>query len=273
MARKVVFDSNTWRKIASPSKFLKDPDIGFYQKIHDACHSGTITGYLSETTFTLEQIKRDDRLDWIKSGAQVAITETTDIPGVLGIRIALMPSTTVTPANVNMVKEHLNDALSIGIQVLRSKRIAGPKSPILTDDSMFVGYASDEEFHKFNNLAGEISRDLERLGVGIANIKDLGNTHTSAAVGIHWTDGIASLPGTGENKRLVAEMVAEWADTDALATSIAHGAEFFCTNDMATGSTNKGVRSIMRPTNVAAVTQNYGIRFVSPKELVADLSL
>ena len=273
MASKVVFDSNTWRKVASPSKFLKDPDIGLYQKIHNACQSGAITGYLSETTFTLEQIKRDDRLNWIKSGAQIAVTEKTEIPGVLGIRIALMPSTTVTPADVGMVKDHLNDALGIGVQVLRSKRIAGPKSPILTDKSMFVGYSSDAEFHKFNNLSGEISRDLERLGVGIANIKDLGNTHTSPAVGIHWTDGIASLPSTDENKRRVAEMVAEWADTDALATSIAHGAEFFCTNDMATGSTNKGVRSIMLPANVAAVTQKYGIRFVSPAELVADLSL
>ncbi|MCX7176716.1 MAG: hypothetical protein NT159_22910 [Proteobacteria bacterium] len=273
MARKVVFDSNTWRKVASPSKFPNDQDIAVYQKIHAACQAGTITGLLSETTFTLEQIKRDDRLSWIKSGTQVAITETTDIPGVIGIRIVLMPSKTIAPANINMVKEHLNDALQIGIRILRSKRIAGPKSPILTDQFMFVGYASDEEFHQFNNQSGEVARDLERLGVGIANIKSLGNTHTSDEVGIHWTDGIASLPETDENKRKVAEMVAEWADTDALAASIAHGAEFFCTNDMATGSTNKGVRSIMLSTNVAAVTQKYGIQFVNPQELATKLAL
>lgn len=272
MASKVVFDSNTWRKIASPSKFQKDTDATLHQKIHEACASASISGLLSETTFTLEQIKRDDRLDWIKSGSQISVTETTEIPGVIGIRILLAPSTSIIPANVAMVKDHLEDALKIGFKILRSKRIAGPCSPILTDD-MFVKYASDQEFHHFNDLAGEISRHIELLGVGISNIKNYGNTLTSDSVGIHWTDGIASLSGTKEEKSKVAEMVAEWADVDALSTSIAHGAEFFCTNDVATGAKNRGVRSIMLPENVAAVTSKYGIKFVTPQQLASALSL
>ena len=272
MATKVVFDSNTWRKVASPSKFQKDADAPLYQRIHDACASAKISGLLSETTFTLEQIKREERLDWIKSGSQIAVTETTNIPGVIGIRIDLSPSTSITPANVGMVKDHLNDALAVGFKILRSKRIAGPRSPILTD-SMFVTYASDQDFHDLNNRSGAVSRDIEQLGVGITNIKDYGNSLTSDSVGIHWTDGIASLAGSKEERSKVAEMIAEWADVDALSTAIAHSAEFFCTNDVATGSTNKGVRSIMLPNNVAAVTAKYGIKFVNPQELASALSL
>lgn len=272
MAVKVVFDSNTWRKVASPSKFQKDADAPLYQKIHDACGSARISGLLSETTFTLEQIKRDERLDWIKSGSQITITETAGMPGAIGIRIALSPSASIKPANVGVVRDHLNDALAIGFQILRSKRIAGPRSPILTD-SMFVTYASEQEFHHFNNKSGDISRNIEKMGVGIANIKAYGSSLISDAVGIHWTDGIASLIGSKEERNKVAEMVAEWADVDALSTAIAHGAEFFCTNDVAAGSTNKGVRSIMLPENVAAVTAKFGIRFATPQQLASALSL
>lgn len=272
MASKVVFDSNTWRKVASPSKFQKDTNAPLYQKIHEACASGDICGLLSETTFTLEQIKREDRLDWIKSGFQIAVPESTNIPGVIAFRVALSPSTSITPANVGMVRDHLNDALAAGFKILRSKRIAGPRSPILTD-SMFVTYVSEQEFHEFNDRSGEVSRDIERLGVGIANIKEYGKSLASDSTGIHWTDGIASLAGSEEEKRKVAELVAEWADVDALSTAIAHGAEFFCTNDMAAGSTNKGVRSIMAPHNVAAVTAEYGIKFVTPQGLASALSI
>ena len=63
----MAYVSNVWRKAARPNKFANDPDLDLYQKFHDACHEGTIQGFLSETTFTLEQIKRDDRLALIRS--------------------------------------------------------------------------------------------------------------------------------------------------------------------------------------------------------------
>ena len=269
MSRRVVFDSNTWRKVSSPHKFQKDAEGPLYQKLHELCAAGDISALLSETTFTLEQIRREERLDWIKSGSQIATTGETGIPGILGISLVLAPSTTVIPGNYQMVEDHLKDALGIGFLILRSNRISGPRSPMLKEQ-MFLGYSSDEDFHEVNNMSAGISRDLEKLGVGIANIKSFGNTLTSEIVGTHWTDGIASLSGTKEEKNRVAEMVAEWADSDALATSIAHGAEFFCTNDLAAGASKKGVRSIMLPENVVAISKKFGVKFVTPKQLLCE---
>lgn len=186
---RVTFDSNVWRKVASPSKFAKDPYIGTYQKINAACKVGRIVGYISETTFTLEQIKRDDRLAWLKSAANVSVTESSASDDSIRTILSIGPGNSVVPFVVQMVKDHLEDAYNIGVLVLRSKRIAGPNSALLKDSKYFLNYASDEEFHLYNNKNGEVVRKLEKMGVGIANIKGKGT-----ASGGHWTDGIKALP-------------------------------------------------------------------------------
>jgi len=250
---RVTFDSNVWRKVASPLKFPDDPCLASYQKLNVACRSGTIQGFLSETTFTLEQIKRDDRLAWLRSVAHVG------------------PSNVVVPKITQMVQDHLDDAYAIGIRVLRSKRIAGPNSALLKDAKYFFNYSSDAEYRHYNNKNGEIARALENMGVGIANIKGTGHASSSGKGGGHWTDGIAALPDS--EKETVAELVAEWADADAIATSIAHDVVYFCTNDVGKGSSNKGVVSAMSPAKAKAITSKYGIQFVSPDDLVQKLGL
>jgi len=57
----VTFDSNVWRKIASPMNFPKDPEQKINEKLNLLVKQGQIKGYLSETIFTLEAIKRIDR--------------------------------------------------------------------------------------------------------------------------------------------------------------------------------------------------------------------
>lgn len=268
---RVTFDSNVWRKVASPSKFPSDPSLASYQKLNAACRSGTIQGFLSETTFTLEQIKRDDRLAWLRSSAQVSVTETNTGPNALKIQISVGPSNVVVPKITQMVQDHLDDAYAIGIRVLRSKRIAGPNSALLKDAKYFFNYPSDAEYHHYNNKNGEIARSLESLGVGIANIKGKGHSDSSGTSSGHWIDGIAAK--SDSEKGSVAELVAEWADADAVATSIAHDVVYFCTNDVGKGSSNKGVVSTMSPAKSQAITSKFCIQFVSPDELVQDLGL
>lgn len=268
---RVTFDSNVWRKVASPAKFSNDPCIASYQKINAACRSGAILGFLSETTFTLEQIKRDDRLAWLKSSANVSITESGAGANALNIQISIGPSNTVVPVIIQMVQDHLDDAYAIGIRVLRSKRIAGPNSALLKDAKYFLNYLSDAEYHRYNNKNGEVARSLEAMGVGIANIKGKGVSNPSIKSGSHWADGIAALADSEKNS--VAELVAEWADADAVATSVAHDVVYFCTNDVAKGSSNKGVVSAMSPAKSQAITSTFGLQFVSPDELVLKLGL
>jgi hypothetical protein len=232
---------------------------------------GTIQGFLSETTFTLEQIKRDDRLAWLRSSAQVSTTESNVGLNTLNIQFSMGPSTVVVPKIIQMVQDHLDDAYAIGIRVLRSKRIAGPNSALLKNAKYFFNYSSDAEYHHYNNKNGKIARVLESMGVGIANIKGTGKASSSGKGGGHWIDVIAALPDS--NKKAVAELVAEWADADAIATSIAHDVVYFCTNDVGKGSSKKGIMSAMSPANTKTITTKYGLQFVSPDALVQKLGL
>lgn len=271
MPHRVTFDSNVWRKVASPAKFPNDPHLDSYQKIHNACRAGIIQGFLSETTFTLEQIKREDRLKWVQSMGQVSITETDVDSNQIQIRITLGPSNTVVPQITQIVQNHLDDAFEIGIRVLRSKRIAGPNSALLSNSKYFLNYTSDDEYHRYNNRNGEIVRVLETMDIGIANIKEKGKSNTSGKVNIPWFKGIASMPDSEKNE--VAELVAEWADADAVATSIAHDVKYFCTNDIAKGSSGKGIVSTMSAAKSKAITTKFGIQFVTPNDLVHKLCL
>lgn len=263
---RVTFDSNVWRQVASPHKFVKDSCIGTYQKINAACKAGQIVGYISETTFTLEQIKRDDRLAWLKSAANVPVPALSANVGSIRTSLSIGPSNSVVPVAVQMVQDHLNDAYNIGVRILRSKRIAGPTNALLKDSKYFLNYASDEEYHFYNDKNGEVARNLEKMGVGIANIKGIG-----AATGGHWTDGINAIPNS--KKEHIAELVAEWADADAVAASIAHNAMYFCTNDTAKRSSNKGVVSAMSAAKSQAISTAFGIKFVSPDQLCKELGL
>lgn len=271
MPNRVTFDSNVWRIVASPTKFLNDPNLDSYQKLHNACRDGIIQGFLSETTFTLEQIKREDRLKWIKSIGQISIAESDVDSNQIQIRITLGPSNTVVPQITQIVQNHLDDAYMIGIRVLRSKRIAGPNSALLSNSKYFLNYSSDDEYHRYNNRNGEILRDLEAMGVGIANIKEKGKSNPSEKVDIPWFKGIASMSDSEKNE--VSELVAEWADADAVATSIAHDVKYFCTNDVAKGSSGKGIISTMSAAKSKTITAKFGIQFITPNDLVQKLCL
>ncbi len=269
MTCKVTFDSNVWRQVSSPGKFADDPDIAVYQAIRAACEVGDITGFLSETTFTLEQINRDERLKWLLESQQISIKESCPAPDVVRLNMSIGPSDGTTLAEIQMVKDHLEDAYELGIRLLRSNRVAGPISPLLQDDKYFLGYADENEFHKYNNENGKISHELEKMGFGIKNLKRLGEAKCTKRYD-HWLKGMSNL--TSAEEQMVPELIAEWADTDAVATSIAHGVSFFCSNDIGKGASGKGVNSIMTPTNSAQITARYGLEFITPKQLLSRMT-
>ncbi len=266
MTIKVTFDSNVWRRVASPTKFSGDPDIGSYTKIHDACKSGEITGYVSETTLTLEQVKRTERLQWLTSPPTQTATEEPTPDGGIHLINGIGPNTSVKPAAVQMVKDHLADAYNLGIRFLRSKRIAGPSNPLLNDTKYFLNYADSAEFHFYNNKNGEIARQLEAKGLGIGHLKKLGENNRNSNNST-WFKGLKNL--NSRDKARVPDLVAEWADVDAVSTSIAHNVSYFCTNDTAKGASGKGVNSILSPTNSQTIKSDYGLQFITPSELAS----
>ncbi len=206
MTVKATFDSNVWRKVASPEKFANNPNIATFKAIHSSCKAGEIIGYLSETTFTLEQIKRTERLKWLLESQQITITESNPAPNVIQITVSIGHSDGIKPAEVQMVKDHLEDAYELGIRLLRSKRFLGPSSPLLNDEKYFVKYSSDDEYHKQNNKNGEVSRALEAMGCGIRNLKSLGKANRENNTQ-NWLTGLSNLENSDQDK--VPEFVAE----------------------------------------------------------------
>ncbi len=53
---KIMFDSNIWRIVSTPSKFPKEKSINDFQRIREAIVTGKIDPYISETVFTIEAI-------------------------------------------------------------------------------------------------------------------------------------------------------------------------------------------------------------------------
>lgn len=268
MTVRVTFDSNVWRHVASPQIFANDPDIAIYQKLHDACVNGLIAGYVSETTFTLEQVKRKDRLDWLTARANISVQEEITPDGGVNLSFSVGPNTDFAPTNIQIVRDHLQHAYSIGIRLLRSNRIGGPKSSLLDNDHFFLPWSDEEEFHRLNNRNGEVARDLEAEGFGIDNLKKLGEKYLEDP-SQNWTSGLKNT-SSNEQKR-IPDLVAEWADTDAVSTSIAHNVTFFCTNDVGKGASQKQLDSIMSPDNAQLVRDRYGLEIVSPAGLLEKI--
>ena len=67
----VTFDSNIWRKIASPENFPKDPEFQINKRLNTLIKQKKINAYLSETIFTLEAVKKLIERIFLKSIVQI----------------------------------------------------------------------------------------------------------------------------------------------------------------------------------------------------------
>lgn len=57
----------------------------------------------------------------------------------------------------------------------------------------------------------------------------------------------------------------EWVDGDAIAAHYGFGIDYFCTNDQAKGA---GTASVFHPDNLNRLSEQYGIKVVSPSQLL-----
>jgi hypothetical protein len=123
---KIIFDSNTWRKVAPPYNYPKDPIIGEYRTIRTAINNGQIVPFISETVFTLEAIQKKDRKQFFKD---YKADITTDISegdnGTIKLQFKIGPNENAHPGNNAFLKEHFADAVSLRFNIINLPRIAG----------------------------------------------------------------------------------------------------------------------------------------------------
>lgn len=252
----ITFDSNTWRKVASPHKFPKDPIIGDYLTINTAIKEGRINPFLSETIFTLEGIKRGDRKKLFKNYKAILGQKIQQRPdGSIAISFTIGPDINAHPGNNDFLTEHLSDAMKLGFNIVRLPRLAGITNP---DIEPYI-YDSQQENPAFDydNLF-KIAEYICSLEAGEYEITQIGSKYDQQG----WFTGVGLAPDT-ENIA-IAKAVAEWADGDSVALHIAMGGDYFCTNDMAKKAGNK---SVLSADNVRKLNRRYSFRTITPTEL------
>lgn len=260
---RVTFDSNVWRIIASPNIFPREAAIQFFRKIRQAIIDKRITPCISETIFTLEAIKKQDRKAFLASyKSKIGITEAAQADGTIKISISMGPNLASHPGNNNYLSSHLQDALNIGFKLLRCPpRISGVKNPdikgnvFLEDNHVPIKHRQDKSC--------EVAKEIENRGAGISHIKAIGSKYDSA----NWVDGIRKSPKSEFGN--ISKAVAEWADGDSLAVHIAYKNDYFCTRDIARSG---GQDSVLAERNRKWLKNKYEVVFVTPEELSGKIA-
>ena len=115
---KITFDSNIWRKVASPDKFPKEPSLSSFKLINEAIDKEKIIPFLCETIFTLEAIQRKDRKEFFsdyRPKFDNQVQENKD--GIIESSFSMGPDLSAHPGNNGYLESHLKDASKIGFKI------------------------------------------------------------------------------------------------------------------------------------------------------------
>jgi len=250
---KITFDSNVWRIISSPDKFPNEPSIEDFKAIRKAIDDKKIIPFLCETVFTLEAIKRKDRKEFFSDyKAKISSSVKDEGNGKLNLSFSIGPDKTAHPGNNSYLESHLNDAISIGFQIINLPRVAGIINPDI--EAHFFKHEDLESYHK---TVFEVGRAIEDKQAGMHHIKAIGKQYNK-----QWTTGIEQAPDHQEGN--IAKAIAEWADGDSVACHIAVKGDFFCTRDVAKKA---GDTSIFSEENTKWLAREYDFHIISPEAL------
>lgn len=253
---KVTFDSNTWRKVASPDNFLKDPINADYRRIRKAINDRKVIPFISETIFTLEAIKKIDRKQFFKDYKSVqTIDVSEDEDGYVKFRFVIGPNTNAHPGNSGFLKDHFADAVRLGFNIIYLPRIAG-----ITN--------RDIEAHKYKMDTATLNTYLDKVfavGKRITELEAGDYEITQMAMKYNSRNGLQGIGDAPDSENgVVAKAVAEWADGDSVASHIAIGGDYFCTNDQAVSG---GVKSVFSSINLAILKSEFGFTTINPTYL------
>jgi len=256
---KVTFDSNVWRKVTTPENFPKDPEIEHYKIIHDAINSKQIEAFLSETVFTLEAIKRDERKSFFRAyrpKIRIIEDEKSNNPdGMMHITMSIGPNEDAHPGNNDFLKEHFSDAEKLGFKIIHVPRIAS----VVNKDIENARYKHKEgELGNYLDKVFEVEKRINALEAGNYEIQQIGLKYDESS----WFVGVGKAPDSEDS--IIAKAIAEWADGDSIAAHIAINGDYFCTNDLAIKG---GPNSVLSAKNLEILGKEYGLKIKTPKEL------
>ena len=260
---RVTFDSNVYRRIVSPEKFPRDTRSADLTLIHESLKDGLMQGFLCESIVTLEGVRRADRGDYFSAvKLKVVFTEGESDDGSLRLTAAAGPHSQGHPGMPPKFGKWVNDALILGLRLMRAPRVS-MRRPSEVSHAWFApephGSGSLNRVKRF----GELIREIENWGVGLAVLKALGQ-RMNARLGVvgHWAASL-DRPENDEQACEIINAVSEWADGEVVAAHYSYGNDVLCTEDK--GRSGEG--SIFSDGSRRWLEATYGLSFVTVNEL------
>lgn len=262
----VCFDTNIVGPLASPADYPNHPDASTIASISGLIARGVIDGLVAQSTFGLEALDRQVRIDeffraWAGSRGPLSM------PKPAPIREAI-----------------LGAALTLGLRVLHVPRIGlGPFIEIPPTawaiDSHFGQAMRQSRTSAFiQAFASKGPDSLKQLGAELVRLHQIDTSGIPPISGLppaedfFWLDGIVAeydkptkFTSPERFSRHLRDLVGEWGDVDALAATYGYGVNLFCTLDR---SVNTGIRGLLHPGNSMVLKAQYGITVVTPDELL-----
>lgn len=252
---KVLLDSNLYRQILLPDCFGgKNNNINNYSNflfIKEKIKDETITAFLSETTFTIETIERQDRYKFFgeikKPNSKY---KNYDIPQC--------------PTR----KRCLEEAKKLEIKIIKMPRIGMPqieKNDI--DNSFFLDETGNEAlFDEHHEKKCKLAKIIEGKGFGFYKIKEFCKNNNPD---MYWYKSLDEKYTDVKYKEIVADCFAEWSDGDIVSICYGHDIDYICTNDHAKKAKQN---SIFSTKNRQWLKDDYNVNCVSVEELVKILN-
>jgi hypothetical protein len=252
----ITFDSNVWRKVASPSSFPKEQSAAIFEKLNLLSRSREIVACLSETIFNLEGIEKIKRKRIIGDDrGKIERQKPTFDKNICRSGFTIGPDLNAHPGSGDYLLKHLIDARISNFKILYCPRLGGSKNRDLLESDYLN--CSEEISSKFSDTVSEI----ESWGCGKSQVVAIGHRFAE-----FWLDGLQAAPASEQKN--IEKAIAEWSDADSVAAHIAYGNDIFCTRDQAKSA---GSKSVFHASNITRLREKYGFLCQKPEELDIDI--
>lgn len=270
---RVMFDTNTYRHIIDCTADNNN-SATVYARLNNMIRKGKIDAFLSETLFTIEAVKKNDRLAFMALQQPKMTTRTQAVGRKVEMTFTLGPDEKhkVDFEGTGPLKDYFEKAQQLGFKIVRLPRIAGILNAEISDKQLFKINNADA-YNAYIEKAAEVGEMIESKGAGFTHVEQILSRYDNITKDIYkkfdllFSD-VNRLPDAQRRTEMqkVAKAIAELSDGDSVASSIGLNCDAFCTNDRAVAA---GQNSVFSASNVTWLQNDYGFNKLTPSELVS----
>jgi hypothetical protein len=232
-----------------------DPTDQDWTSIRAALAANRITGFISEASFRIEAIRKNERTSYFAEPSMEVQFPFSRVEKDGKSYILLMtmgPDDGRHPGLPEIQAAKLKDALDAGIKLMRTASWLGLPRPAEIADPGIFAQAAHADSERVQSQIDALA-SIEARGVGKAAFEAAGGWHGSG--------------GAPQDEKRFRKACAEWADGELVAAHVAYQNDILCTHDQARAAG----RSILDPTNRAWLTAEFGVRFATLDELLGQI--